>query len=320
MGTSVSRKPPDAGIITGLSLPTFAWNANKIVFPAARVPRQRVVKIALDWQQISFNGSWSESMSATSYPGQAGTWKPGRVNELAGLMGSAGEQLCLAWTADQDAQRWGQGGRGIYRLQKRMAIRALAEMSSYFSLGAANTLANIVLRVLILDERAIGPLGWAAAFAPSIYKPGSTLRKEWMSFPGSMVNKLEQVIPTISSDRCIGPKRLDVAKRRCRSLLAVLKSLEVDKRFSALAERRGMDYHRHRPQSLDSGSPRGGVWTHGPGYRAIGVGGVYPDPDYEETEVHRIAADGLEAVTTAMSRARTLIVSAAASMGYILIE
>ena len=316
----MGKKVSEAGIITGLSLPSFAWSTDKTIFSVTRAPRQRVLKTAMDWQQHSFSGSWSESISATSYPGKPGTWKPGRVNELAGLMGSAGEQLCLAWTADQDAQRWGRGGNRISRLHKRMAIRALAEMSSYFSLGAANTLANIILRVLILDERAIAPFRWARVFSPVSYKPGSASRSEWISFPGNIVQNLEQAVPAISSDRCIGVRRRDVAERRCRNLVGVLKGLEGDKRFIELAERRGMDYHRHRPQSLDSGSPRGGVWALDPKYRAIDVGGVYPDPDYNEREVRRIAADGLEAVATAMNRARPLIIRATSAMGYVLIE
>lgn len=312
----MSKKPSEVEIITGLVLPSFALKPDEKILAAPQAPRRRVVKVALDWQQMGFNGSSVEARSAMYYPGKPGTWKPGRVNELTGLMASAGEQLCLAWTAEQDAQRWERRGRVISRAHKRMAIRALAEMSSYFSLGAANTLANIALRVLILDERAIAPFKWASAFSPSSYAPGSGSRKEWLSFPGNIVQNLEQVVPAISSDRSLGFYRPDTAERRCRRLVAVLKALQADKRFLDLVERRGMDYHRHRPQSLDSGSPRSGVWVMGPGYMSIDVGGIYPDPDYDSNDVRKIAARGLEALTAAMSRARPLIISAASSLGY----
>jgi len=318
------RRPLDHSwtTISAVTLRTLAWNANSTTLRATRARRSRVENAGIQWQLMSTSGDLSEMTTSSNYYGPAGTLKLNRVNEIAGLMGSAGEQLCLAWTAEQDAQRWRQGGRGIKAIQQRMAIRAYSEMAAYFCLGAANSLANIGLQVMILDERLVAPMGKKFAhFDPSVYKVGSDSRKDWLTFSKELLEALKKAADVAQSDRCLGQHHSSTtARARCLKLVSVLADLHADSRFAALDNRRGMDYHRHRPQSLPTSSPRSGAWVEGDGIRSIDGGGVRPDPFHDEREIHQIAVQGMEAVTTAMNRARPLIVGAAAALGYVLVS
>lgn len=81
-------------------------------------------------------------------------------------MASAGEQLGLAGTCEQDARRWlDPDGRRPPGWQ--MAPRALAEITGYYALGAAHGLANVTLRTLLCDRAAAQVIndafktGWA---------------------------------------------------------------------------------------------------------------------------------------------------------------
>lgn len=304
-----------------MTLRTLAWNANSTELRATRVRRSRVEDAGVQWQLMSTSGDLSEMATSSNYYGPAEALKLNRVNEIAGLMGSAGEQLSLAWTAEQDAQRWRQGGRGIKAIQQRMAIRAYSEMAAYFCLGAANSLANIGLRVIILDERLVASMGKKFAhFDPSVYTVGSDSRKDWLTFSRELLEALKKAADVAQSDRCLRPHSATTARARCLKLVSVLADLHADSRFAALDNRRGMDYHRHRPQSLPTSSPRSGAWVVGNDIRSLGVGSLRPDPFHNEREVQQIAVQGMQAVTTAMNRARPLIVSAAAALGYVLIS
>jgi hypothetical protein len=87
---------------------------------------------------------------------------PNRLLELHGLAGAIGEQLGLGWTAEQDVQRFIATSAGRLTEHQRLVQRALAETAAYFLLGASHSLANMVLRIVILNP----PRAQAAQCAP----------------------------------------------------------------------------------------------------------------------------------------------------------
>lgn len=69
----------------------------------------------------------------------------GRLAEVLGRIATAGEQLGLAWTCEQEALRWLETGEQ-QPLSRSVAARALAEMTGYYALSAAHGLGNATLR------------------------------------------------------------------------------------------------------------------------------------------------------------------------------
>ncbi|MEU5144695.1 hypothetical protein [Streptomyces sp. NPDC021139] len=146
--------------ISALSFGSFSPPMTAEGKPASTDPRKDVEDIAMRWQSHSGKGS-AAGMSSMALLRKAGVTGYGplinRVVEVHGLAGSIGEQLTLAWAAEQDAQRWRSPGPGedpqhlqeVAYAQQRMAVRALCEMSSHFLLGTAHSLANLVLRIML---------------------------------------------------------------------------------------------------------------------------------------------------------------------------
>ena len=79
---------------------------------------------------------------------------PSRLLELHGLAGAIGEQIGLAWTAEQDVQRVVATAANRMPEHQRLLQRALAETAAYFLLGACHSLANFVLRLTLLNAAA----------------------------------------------------------------------------------------------------------------------------------------------------------------------
>jgi len=115
--------------------------------------------------------------------------EPNRILELHGLMGAIGEQLGLAWTAEQDVQRLSQTRGGREQIHHRLVARAQAELAGHFLLGAAHSLGNLALRVLLLNAA-------AAAIVEAKYKraakfpPGSDSRGAWLTLNEDLVRTL----------------------------------------------------------------------------------------------------------------------------------
>lgn len=98
---------------------------------------------AIDWQEICVHAEWAELHGAQRCVVE------GRMSELFGRAAVAGEQLGLAWTLDQELQRWYASEDEHPGLS--MATRALAEMCGYYLLAAAHGLGNITVRTLMLS-------------------------------------------------------------------------------------------------------------------------------------------------------------------------
>ncbi len=78
--------------------------------------------------------------------------------EIHGLAGAIGEQLGLAWTAEQDVQRFVATREGRTPEHQRLMQRALAELGGHFVLGGTHSLTNFTLRVLLLNKPAAAHL------------------------------------------------------------------------------------------------------------------------------------------------------------------
>jgi hypothetical protein len=293
---------------SSMALSTLAWNATKENMISTDHSRMRIRKVGMTWQEVASEGTASELLSAGSFAGSPDQLKVNHVNEITGLMGSAGEQITLAWTAEQDVQRWNQTKEQRDKFHTRMGVRALAELATHFCLGATHNLGNTVLRVMLLHDTASAYLADKNRKKDFVFAPGSEARYAWTTVSPSNVKFRAQLKEAA---------RLTQAAP-CQALADVVDVLCTDSAFIALDERRGTDFHRHRPQSLDTGSPRDGAWQTTPSghWRSLQWHVASPDPAADENLVASTVAAGLEAVADAFEAAYPLIIESIAALGY----
>ncbi|MEU0075571.1 hypothetical protein ABZ027_39510 [Streptomyces sp. NPDC006332] len=272
--------------------------------------REDVEAIAMRWQAFSSRGALAGWASEESLR-QAGVPDYGplinRVVEIHGLMGSIGEQLALARAAELDAQRHRLGAAivdpqqaAVLEHSRRMAVRALCEMSTHFVLGAAHGLANLVLRTVLCHSAAACEVNQAKRLKKAQgFPPGTDLKDAWLTFSptGDVWSTLLPAVAATSGLTSL------------QDLVARLRLLQTDPRFVALEQRRGMDYHRHRPQSLDHTSPRAGLWSYDAVHKVstMRMPGASADAERDEEIVHRISADALECLSTALTDLEPLL-------------
>ena len=124
--------------------------------PPRLKPRARVTDESLKWQQMSQRGNEAELLAfpVTSQLVRqvrngrllraAQHHKPprelNRLLEVHGLMGAIGEQVGLARTAEQDAQRLLATRAQRDEVEQRLILRATLELAAYFLLGAGHSL------------------------------------------------------------------------------------------------------------------------------------------------------------------------------------
>jgi hypothetical protein len=73
-----------------------------------------------------------------------------------------------------------------------------------------------------------------------------------------------------------------------------------DQRYVALDSRRGMDYHRLRPQSVPHALPKGGVSRASDGFITIDLPGPVLDPEADADRVYELLIEAVEAVRQTM--------------------
>jgi hypothetical protein len=232
------------------------------------------------WQQMGPKAKFSEGH------GPINGLPDGRVLEVVGHMAALGEQLGLALTCSRDAHRWLT--EKATSIGRPLGARALAEMTGYYVLSASHGLANITLRALLIGKPT-RPLVEAAFPAAKGFPPFSEERDAWKSLSPFVVTKLSDV-----ADQAGVPAAVD--------LVAVLSTLSGDSRWEALDARRGVDFHRWRPQSITGGVAAKNPWTAQPdGSRTMSVGMlsdyVPPEPGLLVAE----ADDALDALHEAMT-------------------
>lgn len=214
---------------------------------------------------------------------------PNRVLEIHGLMGAIGEQIGLALTADLDARRLMAEAQAESdkSIEYRLRIRAVSEMSAYFTLGAAHSTANLTLRFLLLypdRARMIDPKG-------EKYRPGDDGRDAWATLNG-LAKTFRSQAETAD-------------KGALRRLITAVIDLQSSADFKALDERRGMDFHRRRPQSVEHSAPTAGVYTSADGTATLRMPALAMQPEANASAVHAVAQAGLHRVAQSMRIVRT---------------
>lgn len=220
-----------------------------------------------------------------------------RLLEIHGLLGSIGEQLMLAWAAEQDVQRVVQSAGSRGELVTTMLGRAHAELSSHFILGASHSLANLVLRVLLLDAQATVTFAhaWGKRYSADAFAPFSNDRNGWLTFNRSMVDALRKGATASSSNAM-------------KTMVESVCTYHEGSAYAGLDDRRGLDYHRHRPQSVPHTAPHRGTWSEaGDSVRLVAP---QRDPASDLTLVHNAVTCALEALADTMHQVSENILTA----------
>jgi len=254
------------------------------------------------WQQFSQLGGWA---AVRSYVDQSADRRsrrkdPNRIVELHAVIGAIGEQAGLCWTFEQDAQRFSATRSKISEEHHRLILRALSEAGGYFLLGASHSLGNLGLRVALL-ERMAAPMVQAAAPKADL-SPGSEDKRAW--FPLSTASR----VLTKAAQASVNVPLVRIAD--------AISGLAGDLRYVALDTRRGMDYHRLRPQSVPQASPRGGVSQEGNGIVTIDLPNPTLDPEADADQVHEMLVHAMEALRRSMLAVRNDVAKALRAAGY----
>ena len=227
---------------------------------------------------------------------------PNRLLEIHGLIGAIGEQLGLAWTSERDVQRFVQTSSSRGLEHQRLIQRALAELVGHFVLGCGHSLANLALRTLLLNPDARTALNTACKNARG-FAPNSDDRAAWPTFNQNLVNYVRAAAAASGNSAMV-------------DLAEMVSSVHAGAAFRALDDRRGMDYHRRRPQSVKHASPRQDAVTERPdGVTELLVFGPNSDDDADGDKVHQVVVAALVAVTAACRVYRETMPTAIRSEG-----
>jgi hypothetical protein len=198
---------------------------------------QQVGRVAAGWQQLSAYATLIEVAGANA--DQA----PGRMAEIFARIASSGEQLMLAGTCLRDARRWDTPSSS--ELARNVASRGLAEMANYFALSAAHGLANVTLRLLLLDP--ISRIAVTAAFPRAGgFEPFTDNVQAWVAVSARTASVLAAAavgLPGVVT-----------------GMVALLGRLTGDERWDRLMDRRSVDFHQLRPQSVPGGAAVTNPW------------------------------------------------------------
>jgi hypothetical protein len=195
-----------------------------------------VSRVALELQKTAM----APSLLSMATWWHVGEWAVDRMTEVVGRIGSAGEQLALALAASRDARRWLDGK--ARPVDEVVAVRAHAEMETYWALGAAHGLGNVLLRMLALhpEARAVVDVAYKKAGG---FEPFSEDQAAWESF---------------------GPRLTQVARNAAAAVdspalgrvLDAFEALANSEAWVALLQLRGENFHRWRPQSVPGGTAK----------------------------------------------------------------
>lgn len=259
-------------------------------------PKDRLVALAAEssiWQSASHSGSWAVAIAMLNGFSQASRGKKmpsgveaERINEILGLMGAIGEQASLAWTSYQDTQRLVETLAERTPEHQKIVVRAMSETCSHFTLGAGHSLGNLVLRVLLLNADAGAYLNDKYKKAHGFQPHVSTLNN-WATFNRKLVDNLVAAADLSSNSAMV-------------TLANVTKDFQASPEFQALDTRRGLDYHRRRPQSLAHSSSSKGLVEIENGRSMMAVGSPVPDPDADAAVVFATVQAALAPVAQVM--------------------
>lgn len=294
---------------------TWTWNGDEDIGLIPAQDRRSIGMESMRWQQLSAEAAHAELNAYPSLMRRTRTWNgvrhvtepragkaprdQNRILEIHGLMGAIGEQLAMAWTTEQDAQRLVITADQRDDLTTRLMLRANAELVGHFVLGATHSLANLVLRVLLLNSAAAESL---RNDCRTTFPPGSDERAEWPTFGPTMARHLRRAARAGNTESMI-------------ALAQSVSTLRTGKAWDNLDGRRGMDYHRRRPQSVAHTAPRAGtVSTDGATTRMVMVSPAL-EADADADLVHAVAVAALEDLAGCMREVRRAIPNAVRSEG-----
>lgn len=257
---------------SALLLRSFATRLDTTEPSATQELLTQVVDESLCWQDIASQAASVELQAhMAANPVTRGRFKiqgpdnhrqyvpprePNRLNEILGLMGSIGEQLSLAWTAEQDFQRVmsktaADLDEDYDHNAHRMHARAFGELTLYYVLGASHSIGNLILRLQLLDENCAEVL--AVQFSPKgrpanldAFAPGSEDRRGWRTLNKELVAALKR-----------SAEQSDSAAMR--EIVQSFNRYYNSRSYQWADKQRGLDFHRRRPQSVPHTAPRGGT-------------------------------------------------------------
>ena len=214
-----------------------------------------------------------------------------RLSELCGLVGSAGEQASLCWTMEQDTQRARINSDQWDEVHGTLVVRAWAEGAVHFLLGAAHALGNVGLRVAMFNPTAAEEV--SRLLGSTRLPPGSTSRGDWVSL------RRASTVLTDATRKCGNPDLIQVSK--------ALQRLTGEAAFGELETRRGMDFHRLRPQSVAHTARAGGSVERTGATTSAVIFAPQPDPQREATQIHDLVVAAMEPLRVTMQELRDCI-------------
>ena len=253
------------------------------------------------WQIASQRRAWAEFRAHVGQQARRRRRPQGnRLLEIHGLVGGIGEQAGLCWTAEQDAQRLAQTARDRTEEHHRLVLRAVAEIGGHFLLGAAHSLGNLGLRVSLVNGQALAVANGARPRAKG-FPPGASDRDSWLT--------LRDAAPLLNRAAAA------TTNRHLERIAEAINGLSSDGRFVAIDERRGMDYHRRRPQSVPHASPRSGTYETQPGMVRISMVAAGLDPEADAPAVHGLLVAAMQPVLLTMRQLRNEVPKALRAEG-----
>lgn len=246
---------------------------------------KRVRDEAMSWQQVAGHAGFWEMAAQEADEDHA--------YALAGQMGSAGEQLGLAYAAGVEVALWKESQETDGpEVAREMGMRAMAEAQSLFVIGTGHALVNVAVRALGLrkDLRAQLIKTFFSGDSVGRFDPFSSVRSDWLSMNTSDCKKLRKVARASAS-------------REISDLIDPVVIYGLGQTWNELVERRGKDFHRWRPQTHGlQGVPRRSPWRHDATSRSLGMGTpVYEDAKGLAAEVGRLADDAMLELSGAMA-------------------
>jgi hypothetical protein len=232
----------DSAQLSAVSPTRLAVTAPKEVVEALLAEPQWKARreIAADWQSAGGNAELAE-LGATPETRN-------RFHEIFGCAASAGEQLALAVAAQFEVALW-EGYRAntaatTSKIRDRavaaaheMCHRAMAEQHAHFLIGTAHQVTNVVGRTIALDHTLHPSMRQNKKLNKSDFPPHSDSKADWLSFNWTTIKELEKVA------------KASTFAASATTLVSILVQVLADDAWERLLERRGVDFHRRRPQS-----------------------------------------------------------------------
>lgn len=274
----------DKGALAAMSIFSLTPDPSKV----AKTPRDiHIADISRQVQSTAVHAP----MAAITTQWNGARWATDRITEVMGRMGASGEQIALALAASRDARRWATERDADVPTppEEVMAVRAHAEMVTYWALGAAHGLGNVLLRMLWLHVNARPIIENAYPKAKS-FPPFSDDRNAWESLGSRLIDNARKAAAAV------GPSAVD-------EILAALDDLVQDPRWDGLMQIRGVNFHQWRPQTVDGGTPKHSMIKQDAAGRDMITAGTRPTNVAPDHELSIAAADaGLDALVEAAIR------------------